>query len=1073
MTHSPYIRLLAVFLVFILGASLAAQAPLLRHPDLSPDGQRLSFSYQGDIWWVAASGGPATRLTIHESYEYQPVWSPDGQRLAFVGNRYGNNDIFVTDLQGKRPQRLTHHSAGDTEVSWLNDTELLFSTRRTFAQIERESEFYHALLSGGTPTRYLDALGSQVQVSPDGRYLAFVKGGCRLSREAYRGPANRDIWLYDQQSKVYTQITTDEGQDHSPRWTKDGQLLFLSARGGRYNLYATSPKAGAEKIALTNFSDWGIRHYSSSADGQQLVIEKGSELLRSTDGGKTFLALNIQVNEDYRFYPTESKTLSSGLSSYAVSPNGKYVALETRGEIFVKPNDKEKKRSPNISQHPYKDHSPAWLNDSTLLFISDRPAADTGNGTALNTPALLLRQPKQSDQNNLYLSFEYSGTELLRSPEGISGFVLSPKRDKIAILEGRGKLSVYDINTQSGQLSNAHVLQDGWDIPGGISWSPDGQWLAYSLSDLAFNEEIYIHAANNSQPPVNVSMHPRGDRQPVWSPDGSKLAFLSVRNNGDTDVWFVWLKAEDWEKTQRDWEEADEWDSPSEKSKEKKEVEVLIDFEEIHERLVQVSSQPGNEGDIAFDATGDYLFFSTNNGSRAGSEGKSDLMKTKWDGKDMSVFIADLNPSSLALAPDQKSLFYIQSGKLASTPLDKGKATVQAFEAQMTIDHEAERRYLINDGWRALNAGFYDPEFHGRDWAALKAKYEPLMLAASTRQDFAFFYNQMLGQLNASHMGFSSPVTDEDVQSDRSGFLGIELDRQRQITHIVPDSPADRKESQLAIGDRILAINGQRLEAQDNLYAHLKGRANERLQLTILRQGKEENILIRPTASLSSLNYEAWVKQQKALTESYSKGRLGYIHIRGMNWPSFERFERELTAAGQGKEGIVIDVRYNGGGWTTDMLMAVLNVRQHAYTVPRGASGSLENHLDFKKSYPFGERLPLAALTKPSVALCNEASYSNAEIFSHAYKQFGLGKLVGQPTFGAVISTGSHRMLDGSSVRMPFRAWFVHGTEENMEGGPAVPDILVHNAPDSKARNQDAQLQAAVEALLLQLEEGK
>ena len=190
-----------------------------------------------------------------------------------------------------------------------------------------------------------------------------------------------------------------------------------------------------------------------------------------------------------------------------------------------------------------------------------------------------------------------------------------------------------------------------------------------------------------------------------------------------------------------------------------------------------------------------------------------------------------------------------------------------------------------------------------------------------------------------------------------------------------------------------------------------------------------------------------------------------------MNWQSFERFERELTASGLGKEGIVIDVRFNGGGWTTDMLMAVLNVRQHSFTIPRGAAKSLENEKDdFRNTYPFGERLPLSSWTKPSIALCNENSYSNAEIFSHAYQSLGHGTLVGRPTFGAVISTGGAGLLNGKSVRMPFRAWYVKSTNKNMEHGPAVPDIEVFNLPDSKAKGQDPQLQRAVEQLLSEVE---
>ncbi|MEM9259548.1 MAG: S41 family peptidase, partial [Bacteroidota bacterium] len=638
--------------------------------------------------------------------------------------------------------------------------------------------------------------------------------------------------------------------------------------------------------------------------------------------------------------------------------------------------------------------------------------------------------------------------------------------DKIAVIYGRGKLATYQIDSL-GNISDETVLLDGWDYPGGLSWSPDGKWLAYNLSDLDFNEEIYIHAADNHREPVNVSMHPRNDSSPAWSRDGSKLAFRSIRNNGDSDIWFVWLREEDYEKTQRDWEEAEDWEE--EKDEEEKD-KFRIDFENIHERMVQVTSLPGNEGAPIFGPDGEYLYFSTNNGSRAGSEGDSDLMKVKWNGKEMSPLLSKTRVYGLQLDKSGKKLYMLNRGKLASTGLDKGRADVQSMAGKMTIDHLAERTHLLEDGWNALKAGFYDPEFHGRDWLALKEMYRPLLMAASTRQDFGVMYNEMLGQLNASHMGFSSFNRDEEVQQQRTGYLGIELGEDGRISSILAEAPADRSGSKLEIGDRIVAVNGKRMASGDNLYAYLNGQASARTQLTVARDGSEQDILIRPASSVYAQRYEAWVQQRKALTEQYSGGKLGYIHIQGMNWSSFERFERELTAAGLGKEGVVIDVRFNGGGWTTDMLMTVLNVRQHAYTIPRGAAKSLKQNQQFTDHYPYGERLPQAALTKPSIALCNEASYSNAEIFSHAFKHLGHGTLVGQPTFGAVISTGGHGLIDGSFVRMPFRAWYVKATGENMEGGPAVPDIIVANAPNEKANNEDSQLKKAVETLLQEIQ---
>ncbi|NCP07012.1 MAG: PDZ domain-containing protein, partial [Flavobacteriales bacterium] len=339
--------------------------------------------------------------------------------------------------------------------------------------------------------------------------------------------------------------------------------------------------------------------------------------------------------------------------------------------------------------------------------------------------------------------------------------------------------------------------------------------------------------------------------------------------------------------------------------------------------------------------------------------------------------------------------------------------------------------------------------------------------------DFQNIFNLMLGQINASHMGFGVGKDRETLQKETTGLLGLEvkpnLNGSLNVTSVVANMPADKSVSSIRVGDVVTSVNGTKLTKNLNFYSLLEGTSNEKIYLEIKRGDAEQEMVIRPTSSNRKENYDAWVKERKRLTDKYSNGKLGYIHIQGMNWQSFETFERELTAAGLGKQGLVIDVRYNGGGWTTDYLMAVLSVKQHAYTVPRGAANNLEKeHTKFIDHYPFSERLPLASWTKPSVALCNHTSYSNAEIFSHAYKALGIGTLVGEPTFGAVISTGAARLMDGSYVRMPFRGWYVKATQSNMELGPAVPDILVTNNPDDKSKGEDTQLKVAVETLLKQ-----
>jgi tricorn protease len=1049
-----------------LSAQNSSGTTLLRYPALNADGSQIAFSYQGDIWVSAAEGGAARRLTIHESYESHPQWSLDDEQLLFQSNRYGNDDIFVVSASGGRPERLTYHSTGDRSARWGEDGNIFFTTRRVYAQVEREQEIWQINQSGGTPQRAMDALGLMPAPSPDGRYIAFIQGNCRPEREAYQGPANRQVWVYDTQEDEYRQITQFEGQDIYPDWGPDNTLYFLSARKHkRYNLYRVdvdTPNAKPE--ALTNFKDEGIRYFDVSADGKQAILEYGTQLwLMETKPNAKPKAVNVSVTGDYRFDPVERKSYSDNLSNYALSPDNKHIALNIRGELFVMPADKDQKRSARQTKRPANDQEPSWLNDSTLLFLSDR---------AGNYDLYLLRSADE-DEPSLYRTFKRQTTALTKTPEDEMGFALSPDRKRIAIQRGRGQLIVADID-ENGSLSNEKVLHDGWATPSGMSWSPDGQWLAYSMPDLNFNREIYIHAADGSKDPVNVSLHPRSDGSPVWSADGSKLGFLSDRNNGDRDVWFVWLKRADWEKTNRDWEELETLEEDKKDKKDTTELVVQIDFDDIHERLEQVTRMPGNEGDLAISEDGETFYFSTNNGGRASGSATTNFHSIKWDGSDLKTLLEDKSIGNLQWGDKGKQLYFQSRGRLSRLDVGKGKTESLAFQAEMEINHEAERKQVFHETWRALDQGFYDPQFHGRDWAALRDKYEPRALAASTTQDFRDMVNEMLGQLDASHMGLygSDP---EETQRDRTGLLGVEVkpaDEGFEITYVLPESPADRTDSKLELGERITAINGQALNAGDNIYELLQGTADERTLLNVIgKDGSEREVVIRPESSLSRERYEAWVDMRKDLTERYSNGRLGYIHIQGMNWPSFERFERELMASGLGKDGIVIDVRFNGGGWTTDMLMTVLNVRQHAYTIPRGAAESLDKqHTQFRENYPYGERLPLSALTKPSIALCNENSYSNAEIFSHAYKTLDLGTLVGQPTFGAVISTGGQRLMDGSFVRMPFRAWYVKATGENMEHGPAVPDILVKQPPASKAQGEDPQLKAAVEQLLKEME---
>jgi len=1052
---------------------LHGQDYFVRYPNLNANGSKITFSYQGDIWVKSLSeNAAAQRLTIHEGYEMHPIWSPDGNNIAFVSDRYGNNDVFTMQASGGTPVRLTHHSGSDNISDWKSENELLFTSARSFVQVERQPAIYQVSTKGETPHRVMNSLGMMPKISPNKRFIAFVRGGCRIERESYKGPADLDIWVYDTKNDAYHQITDFKGNDFLPNWTNNNKLYFISSRSGRYNIHKikldSEGKAEGSAEQVTNYKDDGIRYFDVSKDGNILAFEKGIEIYIRKASEEKATPLALKLTKDNRFVPVKHKVYSNQINEYELSPSGKFAAFVVRGEIFLINNKKKKSRTVRLTDHPYRDRDIDWVNDSTIVFVSDRSGQKD----------IYLLQSADLEHPSLYESLKIEARRITNSEDSEHALHVSPDGSKIAYVKNRGQLIVAEINTEKEKLTKQKTLLDGWATPSGLAWSPDSKWLAYSLEDLYFNSEIYIHAADNSKEPVNVSMHPKGDRNPYWGPEGKKLGFISQRNNNDADLWFAWLKKEDWQRTQEDWEELDNEENDTDDNSEEKDEtpEIKIDLENIHERLDQVTGLPGNESNVLISKDGKTFYFVSNRDGWQSYDAEQDLYSIQWNGKKLTRLTKNnQKPRELKFDYKTNTIYMIKSGgMMAKLNTQKPNLEPIAVKAEMNINYPEELEQIFEEGWTIIEEGFYDPNYHGNNWKELKKKYKDYAMKASTKHDFRDMFNLMLGQINASHMGLYGRDMGE-TENEKTGLLGLEVKPHHkgvEILHIVPNSPADKSFSKLKEGEIISNINGNELNNTSNFYAYLVNKAEEEVYLEVIdKKGKRRTVNIRPTTGTRQKKYKEWVEQRKALTKKYSNGRLGYIHIQGMNWPSFERFERELMASGYGKEGIVIDVRFNGGGWTTDYLMAVLNVRQHAYTIPRGATDNLEeNHQKFKEYYPYSERLPLSAWTKPSIAMCNERSYSNAEIFSHAYKHLGLGKLVGKPTFGAVISTGGDRLIDNSYIRLPFRAWYVKETGKNMEHGPAVPDIIIDNSPDSKAENKDPQLKKAVNELLKQID---
>ncbi len=1054
-----------------VGPAGAVEVTFPRHPAPSPDGSVIAFSWRGDLWTVPASGGEARRLTANPAADRFPVWSRDGRWLAFASSRYGNLDVFVVPADGSAaPRRLTFASVDDVPVDFTPDGKAVLFVSRRDESIRWMPALYTVPLDGGTPRLAEKVLGRWAAYSPSGKALAFVRGSTKWWRRGYRGSANREIWLRKADGSV-VRATKFDGDDDCPGWLGEDVLVFLSSRAGRKNVFSKNLRTG-EVRQLTHHDGSDVRFPRVAADGSLVAYEFETGLWTVRPGSEP-VRLRIEAPADEPFEPVVRRVDRSGADELSVSPDGKLAAFIVHGEVFVtavRSKEAQEIAPPptvRITRTAAREKDVTFSPDGkALLFTSDRAGNDD----------LYLARPADPDKGWLE-SFEFPVTRLTSSEAEEHDGRFSPDGKRIAYLRGKGDLVIMNADG-----TGARVLFEHWSPPQ-FDWSPDGRWIAYSIPDMSYNHEVWLVPADGSAEPYNVSRHPDDDLDPRFSPDGRRLLWVSKRHADTFDVWGVWLRREDDERTPEGWlrvfeskkkeggkkaESAKKGDSGEEKAQEEtgpEHPEVRIDFEGLWERVRPLTDLKGDEGSPHASPDGKRVVFT------AERAGKRDLYSIRYDGKDLERLTeGGTAPSAIQFGPKGKTVFYLDGeGFVRRVGLSGKPGDPVPFTARYEIDRPAERRQVFTEAWRALDEWFYDPNFHGVDWKAQLAKYRPWLYAGIGDEDFADLVNLMLGELDASHMGYypHRGGRSHGPKGDRTGWIGALFDPAAggpgiRVREVLRHSPAARVDVALVPGDRILAVGGAPVGPKTNVYALFTDTVGQRVPLRVRdAAGKERTVVVEPVTGRQErqLRYGQWVWQRRQLVDRLSGGRLGYIHIQGMDIPSFEEFERELYSAAHGKEGLVIDVRSNGGGWTTDYLMADLEVRRHAYTIPRDGDPGV-------RAYPQG-RLPLAAWTRPAMALCNEESYSNAEIFSWAFQTLERGTLAGTQTFGAVISTDGRILLDGGLVRLPMRGWYVAGSGIDMERHGARPDLAIEQPPtDDLAADHDTQLEKAVAAFL-------
>ncbi len=907
-------------------------------------------------------------------------------------------------------------------------------------------------ITGGTPSVFIPELSKYAKISHNGNLVLFNYGTAPELRKRYRGSANIDIILYDLKNKKFKKITKFNGNDKWPLFSKDDKFIyFVSDRDKHsvFNLYKKNRLTG--KITqLTFFKTGMIRYPSIARNANTIVFEYKNSLYRIINDGKPE-KINIYAPSDYKDPVIIKKTYSSKAELMELSPSEDEIGFIIRGELFVL--NKKYKRLNKITNDSFRTKDLCWSKDGKILFFnSDK----SGNYDIYKVYSI------DKNRKNISESLKLKIEKITNSPLDESSIKISPDGEKLSFIRGKGNLVIRELKT-----GKEKTIVKGWsDLD--YSWSPDSKWIAYSQNDNDFNTDIYIISSSGGKP-YNITKFPDEDTNPVFSKDGKKLFFISKRGeyasrqdvNNNVNIYMVFLQKKYDEMNEYELEKAEE----AEKTKDKKNSIpiVKIDFDNINNRIRQITKLMGTEYGIAVSPDSKTIAF-------VGRDSKgANLYTIKWDGKHLKQLTKtgkiggdlkwDKKGKTIYFRTSSGTFAKISSSGLGYKPLP--------FRAKIIINKELENSQKYNEGWRTLYNYFYDKNFHGTDWVKDGAYYKPWAIKTRTLNDFNYVFTMLLGELNSSHQGIRTSRGKNNVNT---GYLGVRFcphykGKGIRIHKVLKYGPADREISKLQEKDIILSVNNHMITKDTNIYKLFEDTAGKETLLTVKRGNITKDIIIRPVnyRQLTTIIYKNMVEERRAIVEKLSNGKLTYINIRSMGTPNAREFEKELYSVAHGKEGLIIDVRDNGGGWITDMLLSMLMTRQHAITIPR----------DGGKGYPQGRRV-LFNWPKPIVVLINEHSYSNAEIFPWSIRTLKRGKLVGEQTFGAVISTGAVGLIDGSYVRMPFRGWYVNdGTFTNMEHNGCPPDIRVLNELGSLVKGKDAQLLKAIEVLKEEVKEAK
>ncbi|WP_033965561.1 MULTISPECIES: S41 family peptidase [unclassified Sphingomonas] len=1060
-------------------AQAVAAKAAFAEPSLSPDGSLIAFASGGDIWEVAATGGTARPLVTDAATEGRPLYSPDGTRLAFTSTRGGSQNLYVLDLASGAVTRLTYAESAEELDAWSPDGKYLYFASGV-ADVGRQADIYRVPASGGTPMqvsreKYLAEF--QAAPSPDGTTLAINARGLSGSQWWRNGTSHIDeteLWLKPvAEGGAYRRLLPG-GEKHAwPMWSRDGQsIVYMSARGGTENLWRVGLGEGAAPEQLTHFADGRLLYPSMAANGSAIVFERDFGVWRYDPATSQTSAVPITLRGAASATPRRHEQLQS-FSRLAVSGDGQKVAVIGHGEVFAAPA-KDGGPAQRITNTPGAEREVVWSPDSRrALVISER-----GLDHAL---------------------VEYdvaSGRETMLTTRGIASVPsYAPDGKSVAYVLNDRELHLVTLGTGGTDrtLFTGAIATDGREGPR-PTWSPDGQYVAFPLRDArSFVNVHVVPAAGGAARPV--SFLGNGEMGGIaWSPDGKYILFDTAQRSEDSRIVRVDLlphvpkfREDKFSDLFKPGKQPGTPDAPADSPAPARPKPLPVAAKKGAALPLAPKAPPvaivwqglrGRATILPLGLSADTPVISTDGKTlvfRASEKGRANLYSYTLDELADEPPVAqqltqsDRPKGDFALSGDGKTLFYLDGGRVISTPIDSPKPKPINIAADMDIDFASEKQVVFDEAWSILNRKFFDAGFNGHDWTALRARFQPYVAGARTPDELRRIIGLMIGELNASHTGINRPFMGPGtLPSGRVGDLGLRFDRSAYeagrglvVREVVTLSPAATEK--IVPGERIVSVGGVAVGAHDNLDALLENTVGRRVRLGVEGANGRREVVVRPVSagSAAGLAYRQWVDDRRALVERLSGGKLGYVHIADMSSESLDQLYLDLDAENQGKQGVVVDIRNNNGGFINGYAIDVFARRNYLTMTPRDLF-----------SLPGRQALGQRALGKPTVLVTNESSLSDAEDFTEGYRSLGLGKVVGQPTAGWIIFTGAEPLIDGSSVRTPSTR-IQDGRGQDMEMHPRPVDLAVERPLGETATGEDAQLRAAVDVLLAQVGAGK